>query len=66
MCLVNGNLAKCNNDKTCIHDGHVYQNNTVWSPVPCSYCKCESEKVNCYVVQCPILECPNVSYIFSL
>jgi hypothetical protein len=57
-CLLTG---KCKaTEDTCIYDGQLYQNNSVWSPTLCSFCKCENEIVNCYVAQCRNIECQNV------
>lgn len=67
LCMINGELVKCKyNNDICIYDDYEYKNNTIWSPIPCTNCKCENGNVNCYVIQCSPIDCPNVSLFYLL
>lgn len=62
LCYENGVIVKCKKEESfCQYDNREHQNNTIWSPIPCTQCKCENSNVNCYVIECPILDCPFVS-----
>ncbi|CAF0709358.1 unnamed protein product [Brachionus calyciflorus] len=44
----------------CYHDNKIYQFNSTWSPLKCTQCKCGyNSQVDCYVHECPHLNCPN-------
>ena len=45
----------------CLYDNKIYQFNSVWSPLKCTQCKCNhNSNVDCYVNECPKLECTEV------
>lgn len=49
----------------CYHDNRIHPFNTTWSPLRCTQCKCNFNSiVDCFVIECPVLNCTNVSIIF--
>lgn len=59
----NANLKLETNELTksiCFHDNKIHPFNSTWSPLKCTQCKCNfNSKVDCYVYQCPVLNCPH-------
>lgn len=46
----------------CYHDNEIHQFNSTWSPLKCIQCACSFNSiVDCYVYECPSINCPNVS-----
>lgn len=45
----------------CYHNEQLHAYNSTWSPLKCTQCKCGfNSHVDCYVLECPPLDCSNV------
>lgn len=49
----------------CYHDGKLRLFNSTWSPLKCTQCRCAlNSVVDCYVLECPQLNCTTVRESF--